>query len=133
LTGQSGNTGDIALTFVRDPVNIVRGKLFDWTLTVEIPNGGFAEATGPYTNEAPENGYQQTITVSMPASASNWANSFDQTYYFTARSGQIYGRIKFRLKADYQPPPTHFEMDVYTNPSGSRNLEFDPAKQIKSQ
>ena len=39
--------------------------------------------------------------------------------------------MKVQLTADYEKPPTHFEMEVYVNPSGSRNLEFDPAKQIR--
>ena len=70
------------------------------------------------------------ITVSRSASEKNWSPSLVQTYFFSARNGQVYGRITVNLMASYEPPPTHFEIEIYTNPAGSRNLEFDPAKEI---
>ena len=125
------NAGDIALSFVRTASSIVRGKPFDWVLTIQIPSGGLAEITGPYKNEAPAAGYKPTITINMPASAKNWTASFDHSYYFTAQDGKIYGYMTVSLNAYYQPPSTNFTLEVYANPSGSRNLEFDEAKQIK--
>jgi hypothetical protein len=131
LAGQRARPGDIVVQFARTPLNIEQGKPFNWVLTLQIPTGGFAEITGPYPNEAPANGYKPTITITMPASAKNWTPSFDHSYYFTARNGQVFGRMTVHLVGDYLTPPTHFELEVYANPSKSRNLEFDPAKQIK--
>jgi hypothetical protein len=132
LAGErSHGTGDIVVQFARTPQNIVRGKPFDWVLTLQIPTGGFAEITGPYPNEAPANGYLPTITITMPAGAKNWTASFDHSYYFTARNGKIFGRMSVHLVGDYVTPPTHFELEVYANPSSSRNLEFDPMKVVK--
>jgi hypothetical protein len=38
--------------------------------------------------------------------------------------------MAFKIMADFQPPPTLFDINIYANPAGSRNLEFDPAKEI---
>ncbi|OIQ89096.1 hypothetical protein GALL_290010 [mine drainage metagenome] len=128
---RADGTGDIAIRFTRTPLSIERGKPFDWVLTFQIPTGGFAEITGPYANEAPTNGYQPTITIAEPASAKDWTPSFEHAYFFTARNGQVFGRMTVHLVGDYVTPPTHFELEVYANPAGSRNLEFDAAKAYK--
>jgi hypothetical protein len=39
--------------------------------------------------------------------------------------------MKLKIMADFQPPPTLFDVQIYANPAGSRNLEFDPKKQIR--
>jgi len=126
LTGRG--KGDLVVTLTRDPVNIDRSKPFDWTLTVGIANGGLVENTDTYPNEAPADGYQQSITITMPADDKNWASSLTRSYYF--QSGQMYGRMTINVTANFQPPPTFFGASIYTNPSGSRNLEFDSSKQI---
>ncbi len=48
--------------------------------------------------------------------------------FFKSRGGQNYGKVTINLMANYEPPPTHFEIDAYVNPAGSRNLEIDPKK-----
>lgn len=131
LTGKKTSDGDLAIRLVRNPVNIDRSKPFDWTLTLQINGGGLIPVETTYTNEAPAEGYKSSVTVSMHASEKNWSPSLVQTYFFKARNGQVYGRITANLMANYQPAPTHFEFEVYTNPSGSRNLEFDPSKVVK--
>jgi hypothetical protein len=59
-----------------------------------------------------------------------WEAAWRQPFYFQSRSGQVHGRMVVTIQADFQPPPTFFGAEVYANPSGSRNLEFDAAKQI---
>jgi|GEM_PF-6562615 len=34
------------------------------------------------------------------------------------------------LDASRPQPPTYFNADIWVNPGGSRNLEYDPNKQI---
>jgi hypothetical protein len=134
LNGQkNGPIKDMEITFVRDPINIEQNKHFDWTLTLTISDGGFSEITGFYPNEAPESGYKSTITIQHTATDKDWSRGFDGSYYFKARNGQVYGRIKFTFGADYQPPPTGMEFEIYANPASSRNLEFDGAKEIKAK
>lgn len=123
--------GGLTVRLNRDPVNIVRGKPFGWQLSLEIPRGGLLEIAGPYPNEAPANGYRQVVTVSMPTEKKDWSPDFQKAYYFTTGERQDYGRINIDLTADFQPPPTSFDADIFVNPSGSRNLEFDPAMQVR--
>ncbi len=132
LTGKkTSGGGDVMIGFVRNPVNIDRSKPFEWTLTLQISGGGLIPIESAYANEAPAEGYQSSIIASMAASEKNWSPSFVQSYFFKARNGQIYGKITVNLMANYQPPPTRFEIEIFTNPKpGSRNLEFDPAKAI---
>jgi hypothetical protein len=130
LTGHKAADGDLVLTLTRTPVDIVRGRRFDWKATVELRNGGgVIPINETYPNEAPAEGYEPKLTVEMSASMKGWDAAFERSYYF--KSGRVYGRMTVSIQADFQPPPTSFDVEIYANPSGSRNLEFDPAKAIK--
>ena len=123
--------GNLTVRLSRDPVDIVRGTPFSWQLTLEISGGGVQEITDLYPNEAPADGYQQTVTVNMPVGTKNWSPDLQKSYYFTTGNGQDYGRIAIDLTGDFQPPPTSFDADIYVNTAGSRNLEFDQTKQVR--
>ena len=134
LTGRKNDpVKDMVVKLLRNPLAIDRNKPFDWNLTLSIPDGGLSEASDSYPYQAPEGGYQPLITVNMPATDKNWSSAFDKLFYFKARNGQVYGRIKVHLTANYEGATTHFEFELYANPSGSRNLEWDPAKENKSK
>ena len=128
LTGRR-DAGDLVVTLARNPLNIDSGKAFDWTLTLGISGGGLIEINNLYPNEAPADGYKSSVTFHMPSGAKNWTPSVIQSYYIF--DGKNYGRIAINVMANYQPPPTHLEIDSYVNPAGSRDLEFDQAKQIR--
>ena len=130
LTGRKAANGDLVLSLTRTPVDINRGRPFDWKATVELPNGGgVIPINETYPNEAPAEGYEPRLTVEMPAQTKGWDAAFERSYYF--KTGKVYGRMTVSIQADFQPPPTSFDVEIYANPSGSRNLEFDPAKAIK--
>ena len=128
LTGRR-DAGGLVVTMTRNPVEIDRSKPFDWTLTLGIAEGGLIEITDPYPNEAPDGGYQSSVAINMPTDTKGWTASLARSYYIY--DGKNYGRITVNIIANYQPPPTHFEIDSYVNPAGSRNLEFDPSKQVR--
>jgi hypothetical protein len=134
-TGKSVTSGgDMVITFTRNPVQIVRGKPFDWTLTLEVPDGGgLVEMHDAYPYEAPADGYKPSITVGTGSNQQSFPDSDEQVYYFKSAGGKYYGRIRIKLQPDFQPPPTFLQIEAYLNPSGSRNLEFDSAKTIKSK
>jgi hypothetical protein len=71
------------------------------------------------------------MTFDFPADMPNWTYSFAPSFYFESGNGQVYGRMSVKIMADFQPPPTLFDAEIYANPAGSRNLEFDPSKQIR--
>lgn len=133
LTGKKVSSGgDFVITLTRNPVNIVRGQPFDWSVTLQIPGGGLTDMNDLYPNEAPADGYQPSVTINMPANMQNWSPVLNRSFYFEGGSGQTYGRMTINIHANFQPPPTYFGADVYLNPSpGDRNLEFDPTQAIK--
>jgi hypothetical protein len=131
FAGKPGMGGDLIVKLTRRPVDIVRGKPFDWEITVEIPGGGLQEIRDAYPNEAPAGGYLPSITMAFPVDMPKWTIWLDRSFYVKAGGGKVYGRMAISVTADFQPPPTFFSANVYANPSGSRNLEFDPSKQIR--
>jgi len=132
MTGKKSTNGDFTVKLTRNPLNIDRRKPFDWSVTFELTNGGFQEITNlAYPNEAPAGGYQSKMTFDFQANSTNWTSLLTPSLYFKSKDGQIYGRMAFKIMADFQPPPTLFDINIYANPGGSRNLEFDPNKQIR--
>jgi hypothetical protein len=131
LTGHRvANEGDLTVVMTRVPVDIDRGKPFNWSLTLTVPGGGLSEIADAYSNEAPGAGYVSSIAKNFHAGPPYFTeNVFDQSYYFKSRGGKVYGRMKIHISADYQPPPARLEIEVFANPAGSRNLEYDPHKQ----
>ncbi len=130
-TGKKVSTGGgLVVKFTRDPVDIQRGKPFEWTLTLEVAGGGLVEMHDPYPYEAPADGYEETVTITTGPEPKTYTDSTNKNYYYKSADGK-YGRLNIELQADFQPPPTSFDASIYFNPSGSRNLEYDPAKQIK--
>jgi hypothetical protein len=128
LTGRAVDSGeDLTVTFVRNPVEIDRGRHFDWRLVLAMAEGGIQEIHDIYPNEAPAEGYEPSITISMAADAPHWTSRFVHSYYFKARNSKIFGRIAITLVADFEPPPTSFEAEIFANSNGSRNLEYDPS------
>jgi hypothetical protein len=130
LTGKKSPNGDFSVNLIRNPVNIVRGKPFDWSVTFEVTNGGLQTITNFYPNEAPLEGYQSRITFDFPTNMPQWSSLFTPSLYFKSKDGKMFGRMTVKIMADYQPPPTLIRADIYANPAGSRNLEFDGNKQI---
>jgi hypothetical protein len=39
--------------------------------------------------------------------------------------------MTIKIQADFQPPPTLFNAEIYANPASSRNLEYDATKVAK--
>jgi hypothetical protein len=128
LSGDNDPTGDLTITLTRNPVQIVRGRRFDWSATIEIRNGGgLIPINETYPNVAPTEGYEPKVTiVDMPTGNKEWNDSVEKSYYFMSGNGKIYGRIAVSIQADFQPPPTLFNVDIISNPAGSRNLEYIP-------
>jgi hypothetical protein len=134
LSNVQRNTGNLVVALTRNPLTLNQSnrlKPFNWSVTFEITNGGFQEITNIYPNEAPLEGYQPTLTWSFPTNAVAWQSNFKHNYYFKSQGGQVYGRITLEVWAGGMTELAPFNADIYANPGGSRNLEFDPKKQIQ--
>lgn len=133
-SGQAGGGGNevISITMKSDgdklPLNTFHP--FDWSVTIEAPGGGIVERTDALDFEAPADGYVPQQTINMPASLPKdaWKSDIQRDYFVKFASGN-YGRVRLNISGD----KGRSIAEVFLNPaSGDRNLEFDPAKVIKS-
>lgn len=98
---------------------------YDWRYRLTVIGGGLQEYTNEFPFEAPLEGYKPFDEVGMPVSLGDkWAPSTRKSYFLRLADGSY-----DRLNLDVIPGGDHFfEIESFLNPSGSRNLEFDPNK-----
>lgn len=121
------SNGDLRVTLVRSPQQIQWGQRnYDWTATIEVIDGGLIPSNNEQMYLAPLEGYQPKLIVRMPANDPKWTDSKDVAVYLKLRSGKYFGRGELKLMVGSDRPTTPFSITSYINPSGSRNLEFDP-------
>ena len=137
ITEGTNVAGDVVFQIKRPP-EIKPREQYDWSFVMTAIDGGFIEVTNDaYLNEAPEIGYQQQYQ--MIRYATNVVNystyplyRTDRTFFLKSRGGQVYGHFHINeLEPDYRGGMAALRIEYYINPAGSRNLEFDPAKQIQ--
>lgn len=116
--------------WANDQVKDAQGR-FDWKCRVSVPGGGLVERNPEYDFEAPEDSYRATdeIVMSNNAPRQQWSSEVEREY-FVKLAGNRYARLKLTAFAG---PRTFFVLESYLNPSGSRNLEYDPAKQASTR
>ena len=102
---------------------------FDWRYQLSVPGGGLIERKGQFDFEAPADGYQPAIEISMAATAEKWSPDVTRTYFAKLPDGRY-----ARFSINFYPGDRNFVvLESYVNPTpGSRNLEFDPKHQVKS-
>jgi hypothetical protein len=126
FNGKVSENGQLKIQMWRSENRDTQNR-FDWKLVISVPGGGLQETSEEFPALAPEKGYVEELELNVPASlGANWAASLESQAYVVFGNPKKYARISFRAR----PTGQHFFMDYWLNPSGSRNLEFDPAKQI---
>lgn len=131
LTGkQSTGAGDLAVRFSCDAPAPSDAPVFGWTLEINVPAGGLTAINDRYPNVAPSSGYSAHEAFAVSAGQRNWVGVFHGYYYFSARNGSLFGRIRLTVGPDANRAFTNIEGEVYENPNGSRNLEYNPGKRI---
>jgi hypothetical protein len=130
--GKKTQDGDLRITLLRSPLQIRPGLLhpYDWQVRIELINGGGVEQNDPYPYWAPENGYQPFFETGMSSNNIPWNEEFRQNFYTKNAQGQ-YGRLFIDVSTSSKRPETGITIEAWINPSGSQNLEFDPAKQVQ--
>ena len=113
-------SGDIAVRIVR-PAN--HGQRFDWSLVLEgVGGAGLIEFSDELTFEAPVEGYQPKLEYEMKADEPGWRAGVEKSFFVRSRDGKLYARLKADVMAIYNEQAA-IDVEVYVNPSGSRNLE----------
>jgi hypothetical protein len=124
------SSGDL-LVQIQRPSQIQLRNRFDWSFIMTAIDGGVIRITeNGYLNEAPEAGYQPKYEINMFSSDPQWQEQIEGKFYLKSRGGQVYGHFHVTIIPNYNDTSV-FKIDSYINPVGSRNLEFDPLKQIR--
>jgi hypothetical protein len=133
-SGQADGGSNEALTFIMksdgDRLPLNKFYPFDWSVHIQVPNGGLVERSDALNFQAPANGYVPEVTIEMPASlpTDQWKSDIQRDYFVRFGSGN-YGRIQLRISGD----KGRSIAETFLNPNpGSRNLEFDPNKVVQS-
>ena len=93
-----------------------------------MPNGGILQSSNELDFEAPLDGYQPEDEIDMPANReADWGDSAKRRCFLKLAAGN-YARISFEMIAGGDH---FFEVESFLNPSGSRNLEYDPQLEQK--
>ena len=130
VNGSASNTGDLRVTLMRNPQQIVSGQHnYEWTLTVEALNGGLIESSDEQMYRAPDEGYQSKLVVHMPANDPNWADEKSFNLYVKLR-GNLYGRAEVKALVGSDRATTPFYVTSFINPRGSRNLEYSSLQDV---
>lgn len=117
-----GENGNLVVQCWTEDQGKARGQKYDWHCRLTIPGGGIMPTDEEFAFLAPESGYKPTAEIQMPADRPDWKSDVDLKVFYRLADGR-YGRMTFSMIAGGQ----HFCMvDSFLNPSGSRNLEYDP-------
>lgn len=115
----------IIMQYVKQPQN-QDDRLYDWSFQITMPNGGLLLSTDEFDFVAPVNGYASSDLVEMKSSpASEWQSRMKRQYFVRLPDGTY-----ARLVLDLMSHNGSLKVQVFSNPSGSRNLEFDPSNAI---
>lgn len=97
----------------------------NWSAQLDMTGGGIQASADEFPFEAPVDGYKSQLIIDLTTpKPSNWNSGYaGGLFYFKTTDGK-YGRLELRTI----PGKTFMRYLYYINPSGSRNLEFDPAK-----
>jgi len=120
-TGKQSADGDLRITLARTPLEVRRsGQEFDWTIKIEMRQGGLLLENVPYPYWAPESGYNPSFEVNVNSNNVSWYSHLTQNFYIKNAHGQ-YGRMQVNVYAALTP--ARIQLNFTVNPSGSQNLE----------
>ncbi len=116
--------GDFRVAIHR-PSEVQVGSKYGWKCIMVAIDGGLIESDAEQMYLAPETGYQQQYHIEMAVSHPDWEEKAKRQLYLRSRGGEVYARLEVEVYANYQDKAV-FSVEYYANPSGSRNLEYDP-------
>ncbi len=125
----AGSRGDLVVECWTQNQGLDPNKVepYDWRFKLTVTGGGVVERTSDFEFKAPTDGYRSVVEFTMSKDSEPWKQDFRNEYFLKLSDGR-YARMKFRITT----AGAHFaSITSYLNPSGSRNLEYDPAKRIK--
>jgi len=113
-------------TITTEQINTGKVFPYDWRIQVKVNDGGLMEHSDIFAFEAPESGYVSEFDAKRHPTGGNANVTIDKQFYFCFGQLRRYGRLHLRTDGD-RP---FVAVDYWLNPTGDRNLEFDPAKAV---
>jgi hypothetical protein len=122
-------TGDLQIK-LRQHSKFPSDTRFNWSFSIKAPNGGLRETNDSFLYQAPEDGYQSDFELVMEASDPSWTGMTAPRKFYIRSSNGFYSGVEISIYV-YGDNNGRLVVNALVNPSGSRNLEYDPAKAIK--
>ncbi len=125
-TGSKVAAGDVRISVTRGEPN--EAKRYDWSIQIEGANGsGLIESEDEFMFEAPEEGYLPEYSYRFDAGSPDWQGEVRKNYYVRSGNGTDYARLEIKFMPRYQQNAAA-RIRFFVNPTGSRNLEYQPNK-----
>jgi len=131
-TGQQvQNGGNLLIRLQSTNAPSVRNE-YNWQVSIQMADGGIIQdSSGPGLQnmfQAPETGYESEFDLNFQKNMQSWMSRFNSGFYLKTQ-GDKYGKLWLEIDTDVIKDATaYIILKGYLNPSGSRNLEIDPAK-----
>lgn len=128
---KNSGRGDVSIRITKGAKSA--NKQFDWEVTLEAvgSGAGLLESQEEFMTAAPDAGYQPSWKFRQKAGEGKYQPEM-QAKFFVKTAGGQFARIEVRVLPDYNDTAA-VDLVSYLNPKpGDRNLEFDPAKSVKS-
>lgn len=91
-----------------------------------MSQGGFKETLEEFPSEAPPSGYETAMEFTGSASSPEWRPSFEKQLYYVVGAPPRYGRMELSVKIY----AGRYYVDYFFNPTGERNLVYDPLRDL---
>jgi hypothetical protein len=128
--GTFGKTGDVAFSTRRGQTRAPRE--FDWSVRIEAAAGaGIAVTNDDLMFEAPETGYEAVWGDKTDPREPSYSVAKKIKFYLKSPEGK-YAAIHAEI-AHMNRPEAEIKLSAYVNPTGSRNLQYDPLRRINPQ
>jgi hypothetical protein len=124
--GKAGASGDLAFKLTVGAGHSAYGS--DYTLAMEAQGGaGFVLTQEKFAAAAPESDYQTSFALTQKVDSPTYQAAQKFTFFAKTSAGK-YAKVRVEIFVRPAGEPTDFNATISYNPSGSRNLEFDPKK-----
>jgi len=103
---------------------------YEWSVSFESPSGGLIVAEDSPITEAPKEGYRPIVEWGSLKKDAKWSLQGNRNIYYRSEDGRMYAAIRARVFA-YHDGIGRVDLVSLINPRGSRNLVYDPKKEMK--
>jgi len=129
-TGQVVEGGDLQVSISADYDAVPDTNRYPWKLKVSSPGGVVIESNDAFLYQAPDSDYSESLSWKIEE-GKEWSRDLKRSLYVRLKSG-VYAGVTIDAKA-YHTNEARIVVNSFINPSGSRNLEYDPSKLIEGR